>query len=552
MEERKSIAAGAVAFALLLTVCVALIHPFVNTGISDDFSFIRSAKDFADTGRMVYNGWSSPILGWMLPLGALFIKLFGFSFTAVRVASFSIAVLNGLLLQWILLRVGCSRAMALFGATAVVLSPASLPAAVLFFTDQPGLLALLVTLTLCIRIVRAETPRATQYWIAAAFLASFLLGTARQLLWVATLVMVPSAVWLVRKRKGVLAWAAACFVLTAVGIAGVISWWNRQPYALREPLINHYPLGAWARYLILPELQLAVLLAPVLSLFLRRKVSKTVYGISGALALVVLLVMSFNSYDLLYGGSEIIFADAPRWIFLLAAAYSCALLPIVGRIAYEEMRRVHAERRGELSFRELSALLLPFSCALFVAVSTRESFFARYLLPVMAALMIWLTKLWADLGKERQRVGIVGPVWVAIYCALSVMVMHDLFRVTDATLSLTQWYSAQGMPRDKLEAGFPFDGWYQIQRTGFINEPRTKVPVGAYVNHDLPKEIARCHNFFLPDTPSIHSVYGVGEAMSPCFDEPILHEVQYTAWMAPHHRTVFLARFAPKYALPAQ
>ncbi len=75
MEERKSITAGAVAYLVLLAACIALIRPFVNTGISDDFSFIRSAKDFADTGRMVYNGWSAPILGWMLPFGALFIKL---------------------------------------------------------------------------------------------------------------------------------------------------------------------------------------------------------------------------------------------------------------------------------------------------------------------------------------------------------------------------------------------------------------------------------------------------------------------------------------------
>ena len=213
MEQRRSVTAGAVAYLLLLAACVALIRPFVNAGISDDFGYIRSAKDFADKGRFLYYGAATPMLGWMVPLGALFIKLFGFSFTAPRIASFLIAAVNGILLQWILLHLGCNRVMALFGATVVLLSPASLPAAMLFFTDQPGLLAMLVTLVLCFRIVRAEGFRATQYWIAAAFLVSFLLGTVRQLLWIDTIVMVPSAVWLVRKRKGVIPWAAACFTL---------------------------------------------------------------------------------------------------------------------------------------------------------------------------------------------------------------------------------------------------------------------------------------------------------------------------------------------------
>jgi hypothetical protein len=130
--------------------------------------------------------------------------------------------------------------------------------------------------------------------------------------------------------------------------------------------------------------------------------------------------------------------------------------------------------------------------------------------------------------------------------------MHDLFLNTDAVLSLSKWYAAQELPRSQIEEGFAFDGWYQIQQTGYINEPRIKVPAGAYVNHDLPPDLRVCHNFFLPDTPSIHPVYGIGETFSPCFAGPILHAVEYTAWMAPHRHTVFIARYAPQYALPPQ
>ena len=550
MEQRRSITPGSVAYLLLLAACVALIRPFVNTGISDDFSFIRSAKDFADTGRMVYNGWSSPILGWMLPFGALFIKLFGFSFTAVRAASLMVAAVNGVLAQWILLRLGCTRGMALFGASAVLLSPISLPAAVLFFTDQPGLLALLVTLALCIRIVGAESARATKIWIAVAFLASFFLGTARQLLWSCTLLMVPSAVWLVRRRKGVVPWAAAWLSLVLAGVAGAMYWWNRQPYSMKEPLFTHIPLASWARYAVLPGMELAVEIAPVLSLFLLRRVSKRVYGVSAALALAVPLVMMRNPYDLLRIGSGDIFGEAPHWVFLAAVTYASALLPMAGVSAYEAV--VRERESGELGVRGVLVLLGPFSLALFLFVSAREAFFPRYLLPVMAVVVIWLTKVWSDVRTERQGCGVAGPALVAVYCAFSIVQMHDVYRQADADLSLTEWYASQGFPRADLEAGFAFDGWYQIERTGYIDHPMVKVPAGAYVNHDVPVAMRPCHGFFLSYTPSVHPIYGVGESVAPCFQEPVMHTAEYTAWMAPHQRTVFIAQFKPEYALPVR
>lgn len=551
IEDRPSIVAGSVAYLLMLAACIALIRPFVNAGISDDFSYIMSAKVFAETGRMIYNGGATAILGWLIPFGALFIKLFGFSFTTARIATFVIAALNGLLLQWILLRVGCTRVLALFGATAVMLSRASLPEAMLFFTDGPGLFAMLVTFALCIRILGAKTSRATQFWIAAAFSASFLLGTVRQLLWLGTLLMVPCAVWLVRKRRGVLLWTSACFVLAVLAIAEVLHWWNHQPYFLNEPLILHYPLASWARYVILPPIELLVLMAPVLSIFLAHRASRRIYVISAVLALVSLLGIMANPYDLLRTASHDIFGEAPQWVFLLALTYASALLPITLQAAREGLAvGSHTARNGPITLRGLLLILAPFSLVVFALVISRASFYPRYLLESVAALTIWLIKLWSDSMEQKVGCGIVAPLLVAVYCAFSVIQTHDLFRSAAATLSSIQWYTSQGMPRNELEAGFDFDGWYQIERTGFVNDQRIRVPAGAYVNQHLPDNILSCHNFFLPDTPSIHPVYGVGESLAPCFEAPVLHSVDYTAWMAPHHRTIFIAKYMPSYALP--
>src|SRR5437899_2506229 len=91
----------AILCALLLAICTLASYPFAEMGGNDDFAYVRSAKALADTGHMVYFGWSSAMLGWQLGLGALFIKikLFGSYFTATRASVLLVALLTSV---WVL------------------------------------------------------------------------------------------------------------------------------------------------------------------------------------------------------------------------------------------------------------------------------------------------------------------------------------------------------------------------------------------------------------------------------------------------------------------
>jgi hypothetical protein len=70
--------------ALITGMCIAVIYPVANVPLGDDFSYTKTALDFARTGHFIYNGWATASLGWQIPWAALFIKFFGFSFTIVR------------------------------------------------------------------------------------------------------------------------------------------------------------------------------------------------------------------------------------------------------------------------------------------------------------------------------------------------------------------------------------------------------------------------------------------------------------------------------------
>ena len=72
---------------MLVLIAILSCHPFVEMGLIDDFSYVRTALLFARTGHFVYNGWTTAMLGAQIVWAAPFIKLLGYSFFATRVST---------------------------------------------------------------------------------------------------------------------------------------------------------------------------------------------------------------------------------------------------------------------------------------------------------------------------------------------------------------------------------------------------------------------------------------------------------------------------------
>src|SRR5882757_1650453 len=144
---------AAILCALLLAVCTLASYPFSEIGGNDDFAYVRSAKALADTGHLIYFGWSSAMLGWQLALGALFIKLFGSCFTATRASVLLVALATAFFLQRTFVRLGLRETNASFATLTLVLSPLFIPLSFSFMSDIPGLFAIVLTLYLCLRAI---------------------------------------------------------------------------------------------------------------------------------------------------------------------------------------------------------------------------------------------------------------------------------------------------------------------------------------------------------------------------------------------------------------
>lgn len=114
-----------------------------------------------------------------------------------------------------------------------------------------------------------------------------------------------------------------------------------------------------------------------------------------------------------------------------------------------------------------------------------------------------------------------------------------------------------GVPRLSIQAGFPGDGWVQIQNGGRINEPRIQVPAGAYVRNPAGSNFIPpdCMNGFTKFAPIIVPKYFV---TFPWFKNPpyplpkwcyvpsSFPPIRYTTWLPPFREKLYVEQLTAR------
>lgn len=127
-----NIAFLALVFAFIILFSrVYTLHP-----IDDDWSYIRAAETFYNTGEIKLTPWTSPSLIFQVLWGGLFAWIFGFSINTLILSTQVISFI-GLAFYYLLLReTQCDARKALFFTLLFVLNPFSFPLLYTFFTDH--------------------------------------------------------------------------------------------------------------------------------------------------------------------------------------------------------------------------------------------------------------------------------------------------------------------------------------------------------------------------------------------------------------------------------
>jgi hypothetical protein len=166
---------GAWIVAIIATLAVFLINPLAEISWNDDWCYARMAYEFSRSGKLVYNGWAAAMVGPQALWGALWIKLFGFSFLVLRLSTLPVFLGCGVLLHALHRRAGLRDELCVLGSLATLLSPLVLPLAASFMTDIFGFFLLLLTVTLALKALESGKERAA-LWVVLVVVSGLLAG----------------------------------------------------------------------------------------------------------------------------------------------------------------------------------------------------------------------------------------------------------------------------------------------------------------------------------------------------------------------------------------
>jgi hypothetical protein len=568
MPEQSHAVRNGIICASVTAASVLASWPFAEMGFVDDWSYVKTAFVFARTGHIVYNGWATAMLGWAIPWAALFIKLFGFSFTAVRLSTLPLAMLSVYLLHASLVRFGITARNAIVGALTLGLSPLFLPLAASYMTDIACLFCILLCLYLCQRALAAHSDRATILWLACAALTNIAGGTVRQIAWLGTLVMVPSTAWVLRRRAGVKRTACLLWIGSVLSVLACMRWFERQPYALPEKIaqgpVTGTMLGHMLAELLKALLCLALVTFPILAAWIPtpRSLSRS------ALTRIGCILVAMGAASIVLGnrgslehrimpwlghviGTLSIFSSTGEMLgsrpvtLTLPMRVGLSLVVMAAMLALVEQMLAKPRRRNfsrAASLHEALWILGPFAISYVVFLLPRALYsvvYDRYLLGLMPLAIIMLLVLHQRWVAERLPAVTVAAL--SLFALYAIAGTHDWFALNRARAAGVAQIHASGVPATSIQGGFDYDGWTQIEAAGYINDARLRTPANSYHANLSPLQLSeQCRLNFAEYTPAIHPKYFVVFEPMTCLAPSKYPPVTYRTWLPPFQRMIYI------------
>ena len=535
-----------IAACSIFLCCVALAHPFANSGFNDDWSYSDVALRMAQTGHLHYNGWGSPTLLFQAFWGAAWIRLFGFSFDALRVSTLIFALGVITIVYALGLKVGLTRQLALFAALVVGTSPIFLPLAASFMTDVYGAFFTTCCVYAGLECVQSQDSEVANRWLWVLAAAGAIGGINRQIVWVAPLALIALSGWRRRTDRVFLGNAIMTFTGVVIALTAVQLRFS-QPYVPLNMSVQQ--LKANAPWMVVTA---AVLMW---SAFLK-------------LALLSVPVLLFITPVWKHLGTQ-------RWAVWIAVCFAVGVLqagflgpkfglaPFLGNIV--TAHGIMNPEEDALGFRPATipsqlrlplgvvALLVPAVCMMLgrphwkaAAPAMREIFvifgfayilllvpgaltglsYDRYLLPLFPLAVITVLAVFQPQIRHTPWTAWLTLVLLAGY---SVATTHDYYcglRARDAAAAKLQH---MGVVRTEITAGFAFDGWTQLRTIG-------RIAPSAYrekFDHNATDKF-----WFWSKTTALDPRYVIAYCRPDALPEHSIARIPFSAWLPPFNRTI--------------
>jgi hypothetical protein len=569
LQLARGLRLPAILCALAVLLCDLISRPYANMGISDDGPYILMAQHLANTGHFAYNGWAAPMIGWQLYLGAAFIKLFGFSFTTVRMSTLLVAIMLTFVLQRTLVLAGINERNATLGTLALVLSPLYLMVSVTFLTDIFGLFAIVLCLYGCLRALQSCTPRATIAWLCFSVVTNAVFGTARQIAWLGVLVMVPSTLWLLRAQRRVFLAGSGATLAGVLFILVCLHWLRLQPYVVAEHLIpKTYSIAQGLWTLTFSFVDISFFLLAIMVLFFPQLLK---LGPRAILLLFVLFVgycfvaihpshlrgrFPLEPFLLVWGNVHGIFESAfmhgelPIFLgtevrILLTFATFGGLVGLIVSLLRNRRSAAAGNSHAIVCWTQLDLLLAPFALAYSIFLFPRAisiGVFDRYLLALLVVALLCLMRYYQE--QIQSRIPVAGLLMVCITAMCGIVVVHNTFAFYRARVNLAAELRSAGVSDTAVDNGWEYNLGVELQHANHLNDPHLGTAKNGYIPAPpLPPDT--CGMPMSGITPHIHPLYGASFDPNACYGPAPFAPAHFSRWPYRTPGTLYVVRYLP-------
>jgi hypothetical protein len=521
-------------------VCILLASPFNEAGFNDDWSYARVAMKLAETGRLQYNGWGSPILLFQSFWAAPWIRAFGFSMQVLQVSMIPVSLGFVALVYAAGRAMGLSRELSAFASIATGSSPLFLPLAASFMTDSPGCLFCMLCVYSALRGVQAANSRDATRWLWVLALAGVIGGANRQVVWIAPVVLVPYLLWVRRADSAFRIHAVAAYGASGITILAILHFLS-QPYGplqlSHEELLSVFRNGSGKAINLAASLIMVCVFAALPAFCCLLPLARRRWIVLSLIPLTIVTfgLVIFTGLAAPYGNGIFswvgIATEGQEW-FRTKPGTLAPWLRIVLSVATTLCVTVSASwlignrRALTASFKVFAVFCLGYLALLLPGILLGFAF-DRYMLPILPLMMLVVL---SQLVQFREHIPAVAWCCLGAFACYGIAATHDYSAALRARIA-----AAHGIDRARVSVGFEYDGWTELQRSEYVS-------VVQYADLFADDHAKGLWFWFWNHTPHLQPDFVVLNWNSPERAHGGETKVDFRAWMPPFERSAVVWR----------
>jgi 4-amino-4-deoxy-L-arabinose transferase-like glycosyltransferase len=490
---------------VLLTALLASAP--VEIPIIDDWTYAWSVEHFLETGELRMLEWSAHYPLAQILWGALFSRLLGFSFAALRLSTLVLAWAGVLTLYGTLRELGTRPFLAGLGALLLWCNPVFFVLSHSFMTDVPFVSLMSAALFCYVRWAKRGRTWDLSLGGVAALLACLIRQPG------AALALIPLAYLLLARMAGgehrALPWSQGVWLLVPFLGVGLTFWWIHAVHGETRVALEKarmlrliFAIDRWVwvyvRELLHALMHLGLVLWPLAWLAFGQLSTRALAGAFAVVAVLsgltlwqegmlpnplgVMLTWDALGHARVLIAGEIVHRQLPRWgqTVMLGLSLSGA----VGLVAvlWDRLRQwPHGSREPDTVL--LLNLLL--QSLLFEALWL---YYDRYYLPLLPGLIALLL---ARLRPTKVAM-MVGVASVLLWGAVAVTGTIDQWRYQRTVVEARDWLLRHGVGAGHIDAGYALTGWWLYAHASSGPPSRGREPDVPWITgwRPLPYKVA--------------------------------------------------------------